>query len=234
MIRPLCPAILLALACAAAQAGTLKTITIDGDYSDWADVPVLDSDGGDNSGGPDIGVTKIANDGAYLYIYNTFPNNIELSTHTAIDIDSNPATGFDPFGLGLIGTEAAWQNDFGYAQDAGVFNNGLGLSGEFFGGGHALLDDFANGPARELAISLSSLFGGSLAPVFPDGLFNLLFWSDQGVGSDGIPRGFLGDAGLNGDVSGVIQYQLAEVPEPASIVTLAAIMSGTLLLRRKW
>jgi len=46
-----------------AEAGTFTTITIDDLYGDWAGVPVLNSDGGDNSGGPDIGDTQIANDG---------------------------------------------------------------------------------------------------------------------------------------------------------------------------
>jgi hypothetical protein len=194
--------------CPAMFAGTFATITIDNDYSDWAGIPVLDSDGGDNAGGPDIGDTQIANDNDYLYIRNTFPNSDSLSTYLALDIDSNPATGYDIFGLGAIGSEAGWQNDFAFAQSTGVFNSG-GLSGDFFGGGHALLSPFADAPNRELAISLDALFAADNSPVFPDGSFRLMFWTDNGF-----------------DVSAVIDYTLAvEIPECSTLVLvpLAAI-----------
>jgi PEP-CTERM motif len=192
------------------HASTFKTITIDDDYSDWVGVPVLDSDGGDNQGGPDIGETQIANDNNYLYVRNTFPNNLALGTFISLDVDQNAATGYDLFGLGLMGSDAGWQNDFAFAQATGVFNSG-GLSGEFFGGGHALLSPFANAGSRELAFSLSALFAANNAPVFPDNTISLLVWTDLGVGPDGTFGGF------NGDVSRVIQYTLA-VPEPSSIV----------------
>ena len=70
----------LMLQCTGADAGTFATITIDDLYGDWVGVPVVDSDGGDNSGGPDIGDTQIANDGQYLYIRNALPNSLQLST----------------------------------------------------------------------------------------------------------------------------------------------------------
>lgn len=59
-------------------AGTFKTIVIDDAYADWAGVPVVDSDAGDNFGGPDIADTQIANDNQYLYIRNTFANSLCL------------------------------------------------------------------------------------------------------------------------------------------------------------
>lgn len=208
-----------------APASTFKNITIDDDYSDWVGVPVLDSDGGDNQGGPDIGDTQIANDNHYLYIRNTFPNNLTLSTYLSIDVDQNVATGYDIFGLGLIGAEAGWQNDFAFAQATGVFNSGS-LSGDFFGGGHALLVPFANTASRELAISLDALFAADNSPVFPDKTLTLLLWTDLGVGPDGTFDGF------NGDVSGVIQYTLA-VPEPASGALLALAMVGAVGRRRR-
>lgn len=233
MKRNLCRLAALAVTIMAATptlAGTFRTITIDDQYGDWAGVPVLDSDGGDNFSGPDIGDTQIANDGQYLYIRNTYPNSLALSTFLSIDVDGNTATGYDIFGLGLIGSEAGWQNDFGFTQATGVFNDGVGLTGDFFGGGHALLSPFANAGGRELAISLANMRSGGGA-TFPDNTIRLLLWTDAGTGADGLPGGFPGDSGINGDVSAVIEYTLA-VPECASLL-LAAIAGGGLIRRRK-
>jgi hypothetical protein len=204
--------------CSTLRAGTFKTITINNDYSDWVGVPVLDSDGGDNAGGPDIGDTQIANDENNLYIRNTFPNNDSMQTYIALDIDSNPATGYDIFGAGLIGSEAGWQNDFAFRQSTGVFNSGA-LSGEYFGGGHALLSPFADATTdRELAISLGALFASDNSPVFPDDTFTLLIWTDNGF-----------------DVSAPITYTLAAVIPEASTVALFALAVATVLshLRRR-
>jgi hypothetical protein len=225
--------VLLTLGLCSASAGTFKTIAIDGDYSDWAGVPILDADGGDNAGGPDIGNTQIANDANYLYIRNTFPNNLSLGTFVTIDIDENAATGFNIFGLGLVGTEAGWQNDFPFTQAAGVFNDGQGMSGEFFGSGAANLDSFSNSGSRELAINLDIVRNNPAGPVFPDDTIRLLVWTDLGGGADGIPAGSPNDSGLNGDVSGVINYTLA-VPEASTIIlALAALASLTIRPRRR-
>lgn len=206
-------------------AGTFKTITIDDDYSDWAGVPVVDIDGGDNQGGPDIGNTQIANDNNYLYIRNTFPNSLSLGTFVTIDVDENAATGFDIFGLGLVGTEAGWQNDFPFTQSTGVFNDGVGMSGEFFGSGAALLSPFAHAASRELAVSLDIVRNAGGGPIFPDDTIRLLVWTDAGVGPDGTFDGF------NGDVSGVINYMLA-VPEPCTLLLLGVAAASIFASRR--
>ena len=220
---------LAALAWTSAAAGTFKTITIDDQYDDWVGVPVLDSDGGDNFGGPDIGDTQVANDGQNLYIRNTFANNLSLGTFVTIDVDENPATGFDIFGLGLVGTEAGWQNDFGFTEATGTFNDGVGLTGDYFGGGHALLSPFSDAGSRELAISLANAQNGGGA-TFPDNTIRLLVWVDKGTGPDQLPAGFPGDDGLNYDVSAVINYTLA-VPEPSSIGL--AVLGGCWLMARR-
>lgn len=214
-------------------APTFTTITIDGLYGDWATVPVVNSDGGDNFGGPDIGDTQIANDDHYLYIRSTFPNSLILSTFIGIDVDQNAATGFDVLGLGIFGSEAAWQNDFGFSQATGVFNSGPLGGADFFGAGHALLAPFGNFGSRELAIALANTNNGGL-PTFPGNTIRLIIWTDTGTGADGLPDGFPGDSGINGDYT-VIEYTLATraVPEPAAVLLLATAGVGRWLVRRK-
>lgn len=214
---------LLTLFCATASAGTFKTITIDDDHSDWVGVPVVDSDPADNAGSVDIAETQIANDNDFLYIRNTFHSNLSLGLFTGIDVDENVATGFDIFGLGLIGQDSGWQNDFPFTSSnglgGGVFNDGQGMTGDFFGSGAALLDAFADSNERELAISLDIVrnLPTTLVEVFPDDTVRLLFWTDQG----------------SGDVSAVIDYTLAVIPEPASVGLALAAFGCLAMVRRR-
>jgi hypothetical protein len=206
---------LLLAAAISAQSGFFATMTIDGDYSDWASVPVLDSDLADNVGSVDIATTQIANDANYLYIRNTYHGTVSQPTYIALDVDQNTATGFDVFGMGLAGSEAGWQNDFPFTQAAGVFNDGQGMSGEFFGSGAALLVTSGDNSARELAISLDILFNSDSSPVFADDTFTLLLYTDVG----------------GNDVSAPIPYTLA-IPEPTSAL-LAGLGAWLLILIRR-
>ncbi|MEM8946317.1 MAG: PEP-CTERM sorting domain-containing protein [Planctomycetota bacterium] len=213
----------VALLSAAASAGTYRTITIDDDHSDWVGVPVLDSDPADNPGSIDIAETQIANDDDFLYIRNTFHGSLSLNLFTGIDVDEDVATGFDIFGLGLIGQDSGWQTDFPFTSSnglgGGVFNDGFGMTGDFFGSGAALIDAFVDSNERELAISLDIIRNGpgTLVDVFPDDTVRLLFWSDQG----------------QGEVSGVINYTLAVVPEPASFALLCMAASCGVAVRQR-
>lgn len=201
---------------AGAQAGTFLTAVIDDSFAEWAAVPVLDSDGGDNAGSVDIGDIKIANDDDFLYITITYPNSLSVSTFTALDVDSDTATGFDVFSLGLIGSEASWQNDFPFTQAAGVFNNGQGMSGDFFGSGAANISAGADPTQKEWAISLDITFNETGLPVFADDDFDILFWTDAGAG----------------DVSSTISYTLATVPEPSGAILLLCA-AGMLSFKRR-
>jgi len=197
-----------------AQAGHFATITIDDAYGDWAGVPVVDSDALDNPGGVDFFEVQIANDDDYLYIRNTYHTAQALSTFLSIDVDENTATGYDIFALGAIGAEVSWQNDFPFTNDTGVFNDGQGMSGDFFGSGAGLLLPYADVVTREMAIKLDITRNIDGSPVFPDDTIKMLFWTDS----------------FSGDVSSVINYQLA-VPEPASLGLIG--LGGLAMLRRR-
>lgn len=212
-MRCMLAALLGVVVMATSANAAFKSITIDGDFSDWDDVPVIDADPADNVGSVDIGNIKVANDNDYLYIYYTSYDSLALSTFVSIDTDSDTATGYDIFGLGLVGTEASWQNDFPFQQQAGVFNNGLGMTGEYFGSGAALIAPYGDFPEHELAISLDIAFGFTGLPVFDDADFDLLLWTDAGVG----------------DVSSKISYTLS-VPEPASV---ALVLLGAAAVARR-
>ena len=199
-----------------AQAGTFLTATIDGSFAEWAGVPVLSADGGDNAGFVDIGNVQIANDDNFLYISVTYPNTLSAPTYISIDSDSNSATGFDIFSVGLVGVEASWQNDFPFTNGTGAFNNGLGMSGDFFGSGAALISSPGDVAQKEWAISLDITFNEDGSNVFDDPDFDILIWTDAGAG----------------DVSDPISYTLATaIPETSSIALLGLASLG--LLRRQ-
>lgn len=203
--------------------GDFVTINIDGNFSDWAGVTVLDSDGGDNAGSVDIGDVQIANDDDFLYLSVTYPNVLSVNTYISIDVDSDTATGFDVFSLGLAGVEASWQNDFPFTNGAGSFNNGFGMTGDFFGSGAALISPAAGVDAaqKEWAISLNSTFNETGAPVFADDDFTVLIWTDAGAG----------------DVSSAIPYTLmpnpAAIPEPSSLILISLPAIGLIARRRR-
>ena len=59
------------------------------------------------------------------------------------------------------------------------------------------------------------MFAADNSPVFPDGMFNLMLYSDAGTG----------------DVTSVLQYTLAVIPE-CSTLSLAALASVAFAARR--
>lgn len=98
-----------------AQAGTFANITIDGDFSDWATVPIALTDA--NEGFDfDINTIQFANNDTDVFIRIIFNKMIDPQSGNGlflgIDNDSNAITGYDVYSAGLIGTEAAYQNDF--------------------------------------------------------------------------------------------------------------------------
>ncbi|MCK4660254.1 MAG: hypothetical protein KAV82_12095, partial [Phycisphaerae bacterium] len=193
-----------------AMAGTFKgDIAIDGVFDDWAGVPVLDSDALDNAGFIDFADVQIANDEDYLYIRVTYHTANSVGTYLAIDNDSNPGTGYDIFSLGLIGSEACWQNDYGFDQRTGWNVGGLTGGAANIGPGF-----WIEGNDKEYAISRAATFTSDSAPVFPNNSLTLMFWTDQGPD----------------DVTSAIPYTFAEPPPVAS----GALLPKDLLIYYSW
>ncbi|MBN8247862.1 MAG: hypothetical protein J0L84_10505 [Verrucomicrobia bacterium] len=116
----------LATLCAAvltAQAGTYKSITIDGSFGDWAGVPVAHEDPADSTDSADYRRIYLANDDDYLYVRFTLERPADPFLSNAnlfLDSDANPDTGFRL----LLGSEMLIQGGSGYDERTGGFNEG--------------------------------------------------------------------------------------------------------------
>jgi hypothetical protein len=160
--------------------GTYKTITIAGTtFADWAGVPTLAwLPPGTSGTNLDLASLSMANDSSNLYLlltYNTPVNpNAGPSVFLAVDNDSNPNTGFNVFGLGLIGSEVGWENDFPFAQSNGVFNTGGGITG----GNASIAPFYSVTTTQEYAISRSATFTATGLPIFPNNVFNLMAYAN--------------------------------------------------------
>lgn len=114
----------------AATAGTYSQIVINGDFSDWADVPLLAIDPAEG-GGVDYASVKVANDDDYIYVYlslHTAADPWTVTSKVGLDGDGNHGTGFAVFG-GLIGSELMIEGATAYQQAGGGFNEGTLAAG---------------------------------------------------------------------------------------------------------
>src|SRR5438309_766092 len=120
------PALMVALMChSAVKAGTYKHITVDGNFSDWAGVPVAYTQPPDTS--QSIAYTNIyvANDENYLYIrfaISTSDDPFTARQNIFIVADNNTVTGFGAGGY--VGSEMLIQGGAGYQEKNGGFNEG--------------------------------------------------------------------------------------------------------------
>lgn len=192
-------------------------IVIDGSFADWSDVPVLATDVVDNGGSIDLSTLQATDDGVNFYIRYTLHASINpqsgQGTFFSIDEDNNPATGFDVFALGVIGSEAGWQNDFPFEQATGVFNTGNGLTGATY----AASPYNTAATSVEFSIPLSAthtLGGGNIFPGI-DQPFSFAVYTPEGVGDF-----------ISGSYTQTI-------PEPSSmaLIGLGALLLGA--VRRK-
>jgi hypothetical protein len=166
-------------------AGTYAKITVDGNFSDWAGVPVLATLAPGTSGTTlDLATLSMANDNSNLYLLVTYQTpvnpNAGPSVFLSLDNDNNTNTGFNVFGLNLVGSEAGWQNDFPFAQSNGVFNTGGGLTG----GAAAIAPFNSVTMTQEYAIARSATFTTNGLPLFPNNTFTLLTYADPTPNAD--------------------------------------------------
>lgn len=176
-------------------------ISVDGDMSDWAEVPqALTDPVGD--GIPDIVSMKVANDENYLYVLVEYSEPFDVntlngspSTFLSIDNDANPATGFDVYGLGQIGAEISFQNDFPFAQDIGDYNIGATFEGSV---GIAPYNTNTRLQEYRIPRDMSYTVGaGPARAVFPGSEVILAMWTDDAVSAE---------------FAGPIKYEFAATP----------------------
>src|SRR5213593_1559542 len=168
------PALMLALMCdSGVHAGTYKHITVDGDLSDWAGVPVANTQPPDTT--QSIAYTNIyvANDENYLYIrfaISTSDDPFTSRQNIFIDADNNTATGFGAGGY--VGSEMLIQGGAGYQEKNGAFNEG-GINGLGW-----LLAPAGPATEFELRIARNATYASDATPVFAGDTIALLLESE--------------------------------------------------------
>ncbi len=102
---------------------TYRHITVDGNFSDWKDVPIL-ATAASNSSPITFATASVANDNVYLYLLFTLHASgapfSDFNTHVFIDTDANYATGYRPAGVSA-GSELVVESGLGYDERSGVF-----------------------------------------------------------------------------------------------------------------
>jgi hypothetical protein len=171
------------------EPSSYATISVDGDDSDWASVPLADTDpAGD--GTQDIVSLKVANDADYLYVLVRYNGPVDANTlngspsiFLSLDNDADTATGFNIYGLGQVGAEVSWQNDFPFAQSASSFN----LDATFTNGAAGISPYISNTSFQEYRIARNATYtvgAGPALPVFPNNTIKLAMWTNDAVAAE--------------------------------------------------
>ncbi len=207
-----CCAGLAALSAAAltAQAGTYKTITIDGSFGDWAGVPLAYEDPADSTDSADYRRIYIANDDNYLYVRFTLEraaNPFLSNANIFIDTDASVDTGYKA----IVGSELLIQSGAGYDERGGGFNEG-GVNGLGW-----LAAPTGEATEFEVRIARNAAYGSDGAPVFVSDTFALLLESEDShfVRQDTAP-----------DTEGLV-YTFAPAPPPLTTPQTLASLTGT-------
>lgn len=165
--------------------GTYRNITIDGDFSDWANVPVAYH--GPVDGNPmNFADVQFANDANYLYGHFTLHSAAapfsDFNTHFFVDRDDNALTGYQPTGASF-GSEMMIEGSTGYDQRNGGWNEGT------VSGVNWMLAPSGSATEFEFRCSLAAFYSGG-APVFNQDNIRLLLQDNRGnevSGDTGIP-----------------------------------------------
>lgn len=180
------------------------TIIIDGDFSDWAGVPIAYSDANEGYTN-DISTIQITSDATHVFFRVSFFNSINPNAATggglylAIDSDSNPATGFDVFSLGSIGAEGAYQNDFPFQQGTGTWNTGADTDAAI-----AISPYYVDTLSQEFSVSRNAIINTTSGELlFPNNTFSFAAYFSDG----------------DNDFAGAASYTIP-VPEPSSSMLL--------------
>lgn len=155
--------------------GTYRSITIDGNFSDWVEVPWA-YHGGANANPVNFADVQFANDADYLYGHFTLQTAAapfsDFNTHLFVDRDDNVTTGFHTTGASF-GSEMMIEGATGYDQRNGGWNEGT-VAGTTW-----LLAPSGSGTEFEFRLSLAAAYAGAV-PVFTSNLFRLLLQDNRG------------------------------------------------------
>ncbi len=197
-----------------ASAILYTTISIDGDTSDWAGVPIAASDADDNgtAGAVDWKDIYIANDANFLYVRVTLWEPADAGTSVSnyyVDGDNDDSTGYHVFGDLDFGSSLLMQAGGAFQQAGSAFNEG-GLAGSAvsFAGSGA---DYEFRVDRNV-VGVAGAFIG--APLFTSSTIQLQLQTGSGLGD-------LATDGITG-----IEYTLVSVPEPSPFLLMLLVSIG--------
>ena len=178
------------------KAGTYKHISIDGNFSDWADVPLVATKPQVIGDVVSFQNLYVANDEDYIYLrfslYNA-ANPFTSKQNIFFDVDTNAATGLSENGLG---SEMLVQSGAAYRETNGVFNSSP-ISGLNWQASPAV-------PVSEYEVRISrhaTYTNG--APVFTNNTVALFLETGENSGNKWFP-----------DVVGGLLYTFADPPTP--------------------
>lgn len=168
--------VLSAVPGAAGAAGTFRTISIDGDFSDWTGVPWA-WQGAPPDGNPvNFSGVQFANDASNLYGHFLLASNAapfsDYNTHLFVDRDDNAQTGYAVTGA-AFGSEMMVESGVGYDQRTGSFN-----AGTVSNLGWALAPAGVN-REFEFRLSLESAYADG-TPVLGTNTFRLMLQDSRG------------------------------------------------------
>ena len=214
------------------KVGAYKHITIDGDMSDWAGVPLTATKPQVIGDVVSFENLYVANDEDYLYIRFSLysaANPFTSKQNIFFDVDTNATTGLSENGLG---SEMLVQSGAAYRETNGVFNSSP-ISGLNWQAAPAV-------PASEYEVRISRhVTYTNGAPVFTNNAVTLFLETGESSGNKWFP-----------DVVGGLLYTFADPPTPiiftdttqpadqyivqGRAVTLNVVASGSALVQYQW